>query len=96
MYQIVRKFVDEQQAAGVNLRLTTSVCYDHIKRSNSSLNRKPKKLLEDSIDRVLDVIKADVNDGDESDSIEGDFEGLGEEPETHVCPVYQFVIGHLY
>ncbi|KZZ97232.1 ribosome biogenesis ATPase RIX7 [Ascosphaera apis ARSEF 7405] len=84
VYQIVRKFVDEQQAAGVNLRLTTSVCYDHIKRSNSSLNRKPKKLLEDSIDRVLDVIKADVNDGDESDSIEGDFEGLGEEPETHV------------
>ncbi|KAI5290311.1 hypothetical protein KEM54_001882 [Ascosphaera aggregata] len=79
VYQIVRKFVDDQQSAGVNLRLTTSVIYDHIKRSNSSLNRRPKKLLEDSIDRVLDVIKADAVEGDESESIEGDFEGLGEE-----------------
>lgn len=30
-------------------------------------------MLEDSIERVIDVIKADE---DESDSIEGDFEGL--------------------
>ncbi|KAI5301998.1 hypothetical protein KEM55_001364, partial [Ascosphaera atra] len=77
IYQIVRKYVEEQQNAGVSLRLTTPVIYDYIKRSNSSLGRRTKKVLEDSIDRVLDVVKPDL-ENEESDSVEGDFEGLEE------------------
>jgi ribosome biogenesis ATPase len=50
--------------------------YDRIKRSNSSLNRRSKKLLEDSIERVLEVVKGDALGEDESDSIDGNFEGL--------------------
>ncbi|EFW23320.1 ribosome biogenesis ATPase [Coccidioides posadasii str. Silveira] len=78
VYQIIRKLVDEQQAEGSDLRLGVPMIYDRIKKSNSSLNRRPKKLLEDSIERVLDVIKADALGEDESESLEGDFEGLVE------------------
>ena len=53
--------------------MSVSNVYDKIKRSNSSLNRKSKKLLEDSIDRVLDVLKQEAESEDEVGSIEGDF-----------------------
>ncbi|PYH40621.1 putative AAA family ATPase/60S ribosome export protein Rix7 [Aspergillus saccharolyticus JOP 1030-1] len=75
VYQIVRKIVDEQAENG-SVRLSVSTIYDTIKRSNSSLNRKPKRILEDSIERVVQVMK---DDEEEEDSVEGDFEGL-EEP----------------
>ncbi|RAL09309.1 putative AAA family ATPase/60S ribosome export protein Rix7 [Aspergillus homomorphus CBS 101889] len=75
VYQIVRKIVDEQAENGA-VRLSVSTIYETIKRSNSSLNRKPKRILEDSIERVVEVIKGDE---EEEDSVEGDFEGL-EEP----------------
>ncbi|PGH31323.1 ribosome biogenesis ATPase [[Emmonsia] crescens] len=78
VYQIVRKIADDLQLEGENVRLTPPVVYDRIKRSNSSLNRRGKKLLEDSIERVLEVVKTDVLGDDESDSIEGNFEGLEE------------------
>ncbi|KAL1964315.1 hypothetical protein VTN77DRAFT_7135 [Rasamsonia byssochlamydoides] len=82
IYQIVRKIVDEQQSEGNRVRLSTHFIYDTIKRSNSSLNRKPKKLLEDSIDRVLEVFQSDVLGDGESDSVEGDFEGLEEDKQA--------------
>ncbi|PYI18749.1 AAA-domain-containing protein [Aspergillus japonicus CBS 114.51] len=75
VYQIVRKIIDEQAENGAT-RVSVSTIYDTIKRSNSSLNRKPKRILEDSIERVVEVIKGDE---EEEDSVEGDFEGL-EEP----------------
>ncbi|OJK02942.1 hypothetical protein ASPACDRAFT_1853510 [Aspergillus aculeatus ATCC 16872] len=75
VYQIVRKIIDEQAENGAT-RISVSTIYDAIKRSNSSLNRKPKRILEDSIERVVEVIKGDE---EEEDSVEGDFEGL-EEP----------------
>lgn len=53
--------------------MTTATVYDSIKHSNSSLKRRSKKLLEDSIDRVLLVLKEEQDD---SDSMEGDFEGI--------------------
>lgn len=56
-------------------RLTVSAVYDSIKRSNSSLKRKSKKLLEDSIDRVLLVMKEEQDD---SESLDGDFDGIEE------------------
>lgn len=79
VYQVVRKIVDDQSDTG-RIRLSPPVIYDAIKKSNSSLNRKPKKLLEDSIERVLEVMKRDGED--EEDSVEGDFEGLEEPPAT--------------
>lgn len=87
----MRKIADEQQAESGKTRLTTYTVYDTIKKSNSSLNRKPKKLLEDSIERVLEVIQADLAGGDEeSDSVNGNFEGLEDEKVDQVvvsnCP----------
>ena len=56
--------------------------YDSIKRSNSSLKRRSKKLLEDSIDRVLRVLKEEQDD---SESLDGDFDGLVDpEPQLKV------------
>lgn len=77
---MVRKIVDDQPEKE-QMRLSAPAVYDTIKRSNSSLNRKPKKLLEDSLERVLEVVKTDVfGEDDEDDSLEGDFEGLAEPP----------------
>lgn len=76
IYNIVKKLADDQaQSQKESKRLTISVVYDHIKSSNSSLKRRSKKLLEDSIDRVLLVLREEQ---DENDSVDGDFEGLDE------------------
>lgn len=90
----MRKIADEQQAEAGKTRLTTYSVFDTIKKSNSSLNRKPKKLLEDSIERVLEVIQSDLAGGDEeSDSVNGDFEGLEDEKVDQVvvryCPIVE-------
>lgn len=77
----MRKIIDDQPETG-RIRLSVPAIYDTIKKSNSSLNRKPKRLIEDSLERVLEVIKADMGEEDE-DSMEGDFEGL-EEPAATV------------
>jgi ribosome biogenesis ATPase len=78
----VRKIIDDQ-GDNERIRLSVQSIYEIIKKSNSSLNRKPKRLIEDSLERVLEVVKADIGDDDE-DSVEGDFEGL-EEPPAAVC-----------
>ncbi|TVY12757.1 putative AAA domain-containing protein [Lachnellula arida] len=75
IYQIVRKLADDQQYAHASTnKLTVSIVYDSIKHSNSSLKRRPKKLLESCIERVLDVLKSE--ELDDGDSLEGDFEGI--------------------
>jgi ribosome biogenesis ATPase len=66
--------IGDQQLSGEPL--TATRVFDRIRGSNSSLNRRPKKVLEDSIERVLEVVKADAAGDDDSESIEGDFEGL--------------------
>ncbi len=40
------------------------------------MSRRTKKLLEDSIGRVLEVLKQDAANGDEVGSMEGDFDGI--------------------
>ena len=76
MYQIVRKISDEHSQYGdTKLRLSFAQVYDEIKRSNSSLNRKNKKLLEDSIERVLETLEQDARNSD-SDPIDGEYDGL--------------------
>lgn len=80
----MRKIVDDQ-SENDKVRLSVSAIYDTIKRSNSSLNRKPKRMLEDSIERVVEVFKADELGQDDEDSVEGDFAGLEETPPAPVC-----------
>jgi len=77
--------VDEQaQFENGPKRLTVPVIYDSIKHSNSSLKRRSKKLLEDSIERVLLVLREEQDD---SDSVDGDFEGIEE-----TVPVLKVVV----
>ncbi|KAL4975466.1 P-loop containing nucleoside triphosphate hydrolase protein [Aspergillus desertorum] len=78
VYQVVRKIIDDQ-AENAQFRLSVTMIYDSIKRSNSSLNRKPKRILEDSIERVVEVIKTDILGEDENDAVDGDFAGLDEQ-----------------
>jgi ribosome biogenesis ATPase len=66
VHQVVRKIIDERTEFG-DFRPTFAAIYDEIRRSNSSLNRKPKKLLEDSIERVLVVIRQDAESDSEAD-----------------------------
>ncbi len=74
---IVNKLKEEQaQLENGTKRVTISSVYDSIKRSNSSLKRRPKKQLEDSIDRVLIAVREQEDD---SDSLDGDFDGLEDE-----------------
>lgn len=71
-----------QYSEGEPPRLSVHTVYEKIKRSNSSLNRKSKKLLEDSIERVLAVLKEEVASDDDIGSFEGDFGGL--EPSSEI------------
>lgn len=81
----MRKIVDDQIEKD-QLRLTVPAIYDSIKRSNSSLNRRPKRVLEDSLERVVEMVKLDVFGDDEEDLVEGNFEGLEEQkPPPQVC-----------
>ena len=78
VYQIVRKFTDEQAQYDDSKRTRLSIVtvYERIKRSNSSLNRKSKKLLEDSIERVLGVMREEEPSSDDLGSIDGEFDGI--------------------
>lgn len=49
---------------------------DRIKESNSSLKRKPDKLLERSAAKVLELLKEEAASSDEVGSIEGKFDGI--------------------
>ncbi|KAK7416267.1 Ribosome biogenesis ATPase rix7 [Neonectria punicea] len=62
VYHILKKLEDAND--GKPFKTITAI-YDAIKRSNSSLSRQKKRPLEDSIDRVLQFRKAEL---DESDS----------------------------
>ena len=64
-------------------RLSVSMIYDYIKRSNSSLNRKSKRLLEDSIENVLLAMREDEEDSEELGSIEGDFDDISDRFPMH-------------
>ena len=58
VYQVVRKITEEQiQYGSSDAPLSAVTVYDSIKRSNSSLNRKSKRLLEDSIERVMEMVR---------------------------------------
>lgn len=76
VFQVIRKLIDENSPHDDRVwRPTALNIYEKIKHSNSSLNRKSKKLLEDSIERALEVLNQD-EDSDDGDSIEGEFDGI--------------------
>ena len=62
--QIIRKIFDDNPEAELDAKAFD--IYAYIKKSNSSLKRKPKTILEDSIDRVIGVIQNDTKQENES------------------------------
>lgn len=44
--------------------------YQTIQRSNSSLKRKPKRVLEDSLERILDTVRADIDAMDDEAALD--------------------------
>ncbi|KAF3766228.1 AAA-domain-containing protein [Cryphonectria parasitica EP155] len=68
VYQIVRKFEDDYiNETGRQPRVTISVVYEYIQRSNSSLKRQKKRPLEDAIERVLAVRREEDKEDRDSD-----------------------------
>lgn len=65
VYQIVRKYEDETSG---KTKITIGAIYEYIQRSNSSLKRQKKRLLEDAIDRVLDVRRREAKEDEDSDA----------------------------
>jgi ribosome biogenesis ATPase len=80
IYQVVRKYLDEKNESPLKLRITT--IYEYIQRSNSALKRRPKKQIEESIERVIDVLREDESDDEEDEmaEIEGDFGNAQSKP----------------
>ncbi|KAK2736001.1 hypothetical protein FQN57_000894 [Myotisia sp. PD_48] len=77
VYQAVRKLEElDSDRTQLPLSLSASILYEKLRQTNSSLNRRPKKVLEDSIQRVLDTIQIDQVEDEDEASIEGDFGGL--------------------
>ncbi len=73
----MRKLIDDDQIPynGRHGHVSVSSVYERIKKSNSSLNRKSKRLLEDSIERVIAVIadaEADVEGGNSASASDGE------------------------
>lgn len=71
IFQLVRKYQDDLPD-GSPIPSTYAV-YKWIQGSNSSLKRKPKQLLEDSIERVLEVLQDEADESEELGPVEVDF-----------------------
>ncbi|MCJ1232585.1 hypothetical protein MMC14_000538 [Varicellaria rhodocarpa] len=95
IYQIVRKIADEQSQYDDKDRVRLSVpsVYEKIKRSNSSLSRRSKKLLEDSIERVLEVFKEEDSSNDEIGSFEGELDDTGEKDSRTSNGINKSIVG---
>ncbi|KAL7787739.1 P-loop containing nucleoside triphosphate hydrolase protein [Trichoderma ceciliae] len=65
VYHIIKKLEDSNEGKPFK---TITAAYDAIKRSNSSLSRQKKRPLEDSIDRVLQFRKDELDDSDDSEA----------------------------
>ena len=93
VYQVVKTLLDNQgQFDNPHIqRLSTSAVYEKIKRSNSSLNRKSKKLLESSIERVLELLKEEATSTDDVDSVEGNLDSA--EPSKPSNGINKSIVG---
>ena len=61
-------YIAVQRFLGDGVRADVGSLYAAIQRSNSSLKRKPKKLLQSSIERVLEVMGANEDDSEDSEA----------------------------
>ncbi|KAM0475564.1 hypothetical protein ACHAPX_006887 [Trichoderma viride] len=66
VYQIIKKMEDNNDGKPFK---TVNAAYDAIKKSNSSLSRQKKRPLEDSIDRVLQFRKEELEDSEDSEAV---------------------------
>ncbi|KAJ9144814.1 AAA-domain-containing protein [Coniochaeta hoffmannii] len=93
VYSIVLKI--DADAAVPNPRLSVSAVYDAIKRSNSSLARRKKRELEDSIERVLSQRNEDLKEfaeEEEGEEDEGEEEREIKEAERKVLERDSFLL----
>ncbi|CBX91506.1 similar to AAA family ATPase/60S ribosome export protein Rix7 [Plenodomus lingam JN3] len=63
VYQVVRDYLHVHHGSPSGLQVTA--IYDHITKSNSSLKRRSKKQLEDSIERAIDCMHEDKSGDDD-------------------------------
>ena len=84
VYQVVKKIVDDRQRrnGGQAFDLTVGELSDAIRRSNSSLSRKNKRILEDSIARVVETLR-EAQEEDELSSADVDLDGVDESLNQH-------------
>jgi ribosome biogenesis ATPase len=90
VYSIVCKL--DAEAPEPNQRLTVSAVYDGIKRSNSSLARLKKKVLEDAIERVLAQRNEDLKEFAEDEDDEEDFDEATKEAEARILERDSFLL----
>jgi ribosome biogenesis ATPase len=74
VYQVVTTYLQSKNESPLKIRPTT--IYDWIKTSNSSLKRRPKKQLADSIERVLAVLQEDSSNDEDDDIGPVDIDGF--------------------
>lgn len=72
VYAAVCKLLDSSDDIQSPYDLSIDGVYSHLKKCNSSLNRKSKILLEDSIARILEVLKEDYGEPDSLDGFESE------------------------
>lgn len=78
VHQVIRKYLDTNNETPRNVK--TRQIYDHISTSNSSLKRRPRRQLEDSIERVLQVLQEDENENsDDPGESEGGVAAYGDD-----------------
>ncbi|KAI6250380.1 hypothetical protein HI914_01386 [Erysiphe necator] len=67
VYQVVCKLIDEQEKLEISSKaITVNSIYENIRNSNSSLKRRNKRNLEESIERALQILRQDIQE--ESDN----------------------------
>ena len=73
MQRLANEFDRDQD--GRSQRLSLPIVYEQLKKRNPSYQRRSKKLLEDSIEKALEVLNEEFLSEDDNDSIEGTFDG---------------------
>lgn len=69
VYTAICKILDSNETIDGPHRLSVDGVYSHLKKCNSSLNRKSKVLLEDSIARILEVLREEHGAPDSADEV---------------------------
>ncbi len=93
VFQVVHKIFEDEPGGGSDV--SAYAAYNWIVKSNSSLKRKPKNILLDSIERVLTAIKEEASENEEQDAGLSGAEFFENEPET-VNLMNKHIVGSWY